>query len=445
MAHADYHTDIGVNLSELYTYRITMETSTEDGNRTLNENSTECSSHILHADHKDPSTCSAFKTLIDIYLVSILCVVGIVGNVLSIVVLGRDKTMRRTTAFLLQMVAVADALYLSTCLLIQTANTITLCTDWFAGLQSIWPHMEPFIWPLASMAQTCTVWLVVVLTADRYVAICKPLHSNHWMTTPRMRKVVLLVFILAIAYNIPRFFERIVERTILCDNQVHYETNRTWLRNNRVYILTYKTSLYFILRYFIPLSLLAFFNTNLIQAIRRSSELQRKGSRSTTKSYSQRNQHTRILVVIVLVFVLCGLPDCILRVWISICAFMDRPVTWYPLPIRDFNTFSNLCLTVNSCINFVIYCLLGGKFRHILICMCCKRTTHHCHSLNQQMLLQNLALKSHNQPLHTSSELMTHVAEITTLPGDIYQWPDQSINHEVKTGLETARDVIETE
>lgn len=60
-----------------------------------------------------------FKVVVDVYIVVILCVFGISGNILSIAILGRDRYVRRTTGFLLQMVAVADALYLTTCLFFQ--------------------------------------------------------------------------------------------------------------------------------------------------------------------------------------------------------------------------------------------------------------------------------------------------------------------------------------
>jgi len=41
-------------------------------------------------------------------VVGTLCALGIAGNVLSIVVLGRDHTIRRTTGFMLQMLAVVS-------------------------------------------------------------------------------------------------------------------------------------------------------------------------------------------------------------------------------------------------------------------------------------------------------------------------------------------------
>jgi len=103
---------------------------------------------------------------------------GILGNLLSVVVLGLDQSIRRTTGLLLRALAVADTAYLVTCLMFQTLKTIHQDTDWLpTAVQRGWPYVEPYVWPLASIAQTCNVWLVVVLTADRYVAICRPLHA----------------------------------------------------------------------------------------------------------------------------------------------------------------------------------------------------------------------------------------------------------------------------
>ena len=121
------------------------------------------------------------KLVVNVYVVSTLCLCGIVGNVLSVVVLGRDRSIRRTTALLLRALGVADTVYLVTCLLFQTVKTIYQLTDWLpTSLRRVWPYAEPFVWPLASVAQTCNVWLVVLLTADRYVAICRPLHAAQY-------------------------------------------------------------------------------------------------------------------------------------------------------------------------------------------------------------------------------------------------------------------------
>jgi len=61
--------------------------------------------------------------VVDVYFVGALCAFGIASNVLSIVVLGRDRTIRHTTAFMMQMLAVADAANLVSCLFVMTLFT----------------------------------------------------------------------------------------------------------------------------------------------------------------------------------------------------------------------------------------------------------------------------------------------------------------------------------
>jgi len=61
-----------------------------------------------------------YKLLVDVYVISTLCVVGFVGNVLSFGVLCSNRHERRgTTTCLLQTLAVVDTAYLFTCLIIQ--------------------------------------------------------------------------------------------------------------------------------------------------------------------------------------------------------------------------------------------------------------------------------------------------------------------------------------
>ena len=66
----------------------------------------------------------------NIYIVGALCAFGIAGNVLSLVVFGHDQTIRRTTGFLLQMLAVADAAFLVSYLFSVTLYTVVKFTDW---------------------------------------------------------------------------------------------------------------------------------------------------------------------------------------------------------------------------------------------------------------------------------------------------------------------------
>ena len=43
----------------------------------------------------------------------------------------------------------------------------------------MYPYVEPHAWALASIAQTTTVWLVLLVTVDRYFAVCLPMKVRY--------------------------------------------------------------------------------------------------------------------------------------------------------------------------------------------------------------------------------------------------------------------------
>ena len=73
---------------------------------------------------------------------------------------------------MLQALAIVDTLYLASCVAIQSAKTVHDLTDWVPGkslLRRSFPYVEQHAWALASIAQTSTVWLVLLVTVDRCV------------------------------------------------------------------------------------------------------------------------------------------------------------------------------------------------------------------------------------------------------------------------------------
>jgi len=70
-------------------------------------------------------------------------------------------------------------------------------------------YIEPSSWALASTAQTMTVWMTLLVTVDRYVAVCQPWRVADFATHQRRTRLgVLVVLLAAVLYNIPRYFER---------------------------------------------------------------------------------------------------------------------------------------------------------------------------------------------------------------------------------------------
>jgi len=71
------------------------------------------------------------------------------------------------------------------------------------------------MWPVTSICQTVTIWTVLLVTVDRYMAVCRPFDTR-MRTVDRATKLFVGVVVAAILYNIPRFFERkvVVERNV---------------------------------------------------------------------------------------------------------------------------------------------------------------------------------------------------------------------------------------
>ena len=338
--------------------------------------------------------------IVYIYIIGALCVFGIAGNVLSLVVLGRDQTIRRTTGFLLQMLAVADAAYLVSCLFSGTLNAAIMLKDWLpVAVRRGSPYISTYCNPIANITWTASVWMVVVLTADRYIAICRPLHAAHYSTLPRLRRVVAVLWVLAVAYGLPRFFEgEMVEiktghispsdslalngSDIVSDNSTIVDTllslnqsstplesghmlmwKYTAMSRSRVYQVIYRVCLDFVVQYLLPLVALVFFNQRLVHSLHKSHQLRRH---SVTDGGTGRQQ-TWMLVVVVIVFVVCQLPYIACRACYVL--YEQAGVPFSKSALQHAFIIVNLMHVVNSSVNVVIYCFMGRQFRAILLRM----------------------------------------------------------------------------
>jgi len=170
----------------------------------LCSNASSSSSMLFHK-----SSYASQRILLDVHVVGLLCVFGFVGNALTIAVLRRDwQDGSSATNWLLRTLAGVDTFYLVACLFIQTFKTAYDLTDWFPNsLRPYFPYAERYLWPVASIGQTVTIWTVLLVTVDRYMAVCRPFDTR-LRTVERAKKLFICVVLAAIVYNIPPFFER---------------------------------------------------------------------------------------------------------------------------------------------------------------------------------------------------------------------------------------------
>ena len=325
-----------------YVTNTTLTNISATANETINNTINWKIEELTDMTHADLT-----RIVIDKALVPVLCVFGIIGNILSIVVLSRDDVMRKTTRFLLQNLAVADIGFL-------------ICSVFVISLDG-WKYITiPFMLPIGSSFQTSTVYSVVIVTVDRYIAICHPLHSIKLSTMRNARWAVGVTWSIAIIFNIPRYFE--YEYVYYsCGNsdgveQICYRATLTSFGSTQMYETVYETFFYFAVRVCTPLLILIVCNVKLINAVRSS-----RARHDVTHTH-QKNT-TIMLVSIVIVFIVCITPVSMRRVCVLLsCVDMDIGNTLIH--------YTNLLLVINSSFNFIIYLLRGERFRSILLNMC---------------------------------------------------------------------------
>ena len=179
-------------------------------------------------DPADSSELTLFDILIGMWIPGIICVFGIIGNVLCLWVLSRDVN-RSTTFTSLKALAVSDLILLVGALLQQI---VPLFCEMFARLNpfclSHAAYLRVYSWPVVCIAQMASIWLTVVISAERFVAICEPLRIAKTGKRRRIRILIGVISVCSILYNVPRFFEFVpveetrenITRVVLGENEI---------------------------------------------------------------------------------------------------------------------------------------------------------------------------------------------------------------------------------
>ncbi|KAG8227500.1 hypothetical protein J437_LFUL002389 [Ladona fulva] len=355
---------------------------------------------------KDPNAI-LFEFITNGVLLCVVCALGLVGNALSIFILSRPA-MRSSTNLLLGGLARCDAALLTTSLFLfglpslheyqqhlrtssrretilpphlppppgpppspGSAPTYVEIPTQQGGIlfdynYRVYPLLAPVLFPLALTAQTASVYLTLTVTLERWVAVCHPLKARSLCTQRRARMHVVGAMAFALLYNLPRFWE--VRRgkitTSPPSNITMYFVFASSLRSDPTYISVYVNWSYLVVMYVLPFGGLAVLNAAIYRQVRRANRERQRLSRLQKKEIGL----ATMLLIVVVVFFLCNLLALVNNVLES----------FYGIIVDQLVKTSNLLVTVNSSVNFIIYVTFGERFRRLFLKMFCgkkRRTT----------------------------------------------------------------------
>lgn len=227
---------------------------------------------------------------------------GLLGNALSVLVLSRPQMRSSVNCLLVGLAACDTVLILTSVLLFGLTAVFPYTGHMRYYYYHVCPHITPYAYPIANAAQTMSVYLTLIVTIERWVAVCHPFRAKALCTSSRARWYVLGTAAFALAYNAPKFFEaEVIQRFV--DGELVYCVTADLTFRTESYIVVYIHSLYMIVMYIVPFSALAALNACIVRQVRRAQAERARLSRVQRRELGL----ATMLLVVVLVFFLCNL------------------------------------------------------------------------------------------------------------------------------------------
>lgn len=319
-------------------------------------------------DHR--AAAAKFSSAINIYVDGVLCLAGYVGNLLTVLVLSRQK--RTSNSTLLQGLAVVDSCFLTYVLLYVVMRSAGAFDD------VVNAYIVAFVLPFGWTAQTAGIWMVVVIAADRYIVVWKPLRATQYCTAHNARRAVVAVATAAVLFNVVRWPRYYLVAFYSQQNTTFVSHLDAAIANwdERLYRLLYHISLTLFFLFLLPLSCVIALNARLVYHVKRALRQRRELCASNNGGGGGGAEEnslnlTKMLVIMIAVFAVCQLPD-------FVASIIGAGQLQIPPAIYEYYAaIKEAMLVLNAAINFYLYCLFYRRFRHSLAVMFgCQAAAH---------------------------------------------------------------------
>ncbi|XP_059177339.1 probable G-protein coupled receptor 139 [Physella acuta] len=311
----------------------------------------------------DWTVATRFHYVMSAIIGPILCILGLVGNILSIIVWCRPGMVSSTARYLTGM-AGADIGVLVMFLLCDSLQA------WYPDViysPSYGVFFSYIGYPMLFFTVVLSVWIIVGVTVDRYIMVCWITSAKKYCNERRANLGLFLITINSFIVNAPHFgyFKHV-------DNS--QEDNSTDTKPRPSFEKTrfgageggdfYEFWIHCIILILIPWFSVLFMNIKIIMKITESNRrMSGKKTRESMKKCKQsENQITRLLLTVTFAFLIFIGMQCIIQ-----CFQMQQPEWADKAKLSSAFAFAKVGIVFNSALNFLFYCFSGRRFRMELL------------------------------------------------------------------------------
>lgn len=275
---------------------------------------------------------------VNVTIYATIFVIGIIGNSLVIYVVYRFAKMKTVTNMYIMNLAMADELFLlSIPLLIRTS----VLDQWSFGTPLCKIYMV-----FSSVNMYTSSLFLLVMSSDRYLAVCQPVRSVKWRTPLHAKLICGFVWTMSVLVMIPIAMYARTSDDSHCG--VMWPSSQ-WVKAESAFIW-YS----FLLGFGIPVSLtLVFYIMVLLK-------LKGLGPKSEIRSKAKKKSHrkvTKMVLTVIAVYICCWFPYWTMQIVIT----LDNPVDTLAKLVTVVFIYS--LAYANSAMNPILYAFLSDNFK----------------------------------------------------------------------------------
>ncbi|ELT93793.1 hypothetical protein CAPTEDRAFT_190973 [Capitella teleta] len=299
--------------------------------------------------HADTALCTWYNIFMRDIFGGLVIVVGLVGNGLTIVIMGRDRRKSSTIRMLFYL-AIVDSLILIVYGIIAMPTPLLKLQDLYVEASN---HQVISISVLSYVGQTLnqiSVLFTLIVTWQRYVSIYIPLKAKIYTSSDNTNKMAVAATLFAVIFFLPNFFHN----SFTTDSTGELQPLAEPFSKNSIYQMIYSISLLYLFSYVGPIVALIVMGTTLLQNIRDSFK-----KKATMKA---KEELTLSLVGVILIFIICQSISPLRRILMWVYAPYHIAVQCGNV-LFFFGPIYLISFLVNSAANFIIYVLFARGFR----------------------------------------------------------------------------------
>ncbi|XP_071369558.1 galanin receptor type 1b [Centroberyx affinis] len=271
----------------------------------------------------------------------LIFLLGVVGNTLVMVVIGKikpGKRSRSTTNIFILNLSIADLSFLLFCVPLHA--TIYSLPEWIFGA-----FLCKFGHYFVMVSMLVSIFTLVAMSVDRYIAVVHSKKSPCIRSRRNALAGVCAIWTLSFIFSVP-----VAQHQILTSHPKAPNSTFCWEKWFGASKQTYKVTI-LVIGYLLPLLLITCCYSKVLF------HLHKKMKNMSKKSERSKRKTAQTVLLVVTAFLICWMPYHIIAMWVEFGSF----------PLNDASfafRIASHCLSYgNSCVNPVLYAFLSENFR----------------------------------------------------------------------------------